>query len=73
MAGGYNEQTYVGRNAEIYGQDGFGWYTFTIDAERLFGDVKGITLRLSTNPTFTYLDGMTEAKLRSLGGFIKST
>lgn len=72
MAGGYDEQTYVGRNAEIYGADGFLWYTYTVDAARLFGDVKGITLELSKNTTFTHLLGMTEAKLRSLG-FIKST
>lgn len=65
----YDEQTltHPRERWEVYGQDGFGWYTFTEDAEAVKGRMRGVTLELSTNPTFTYLRGATRRKLVAKG------
>lgn len=71
---GYDEQTYISPRhgmIEVYGQNGYGFYTFTKDAKELIDNgVFRCQLKLSKNPTFTYLEGMTSAKLIR-AGFIK--
>ncbi len=67
---GYDERTLINNHRmEVYGQDGFGWYTYSNDAAEIVGKSEGVVLRPSTNALFTYLDGMTEAKLKRKGFF----
>lgn len=71
--GGYDESIYVrpADRAEVYGQDGHGFYTYADTAaelaERARRAGKPITLRPSKNPLFTYLDGMNRRRLTALG------
>ena len=71
MTDGYDEETYFrphgsryGPACEVYGQDGYGWYTYADDCAESFPKVK---TRPSSNSLFCYLIGMTSAKLRARG------
>lgn len=66
---GYDEKTLVNyyHGWEVYGADGYGWYTYTEYVADVVGKTKGITLRPSQNPLFTHMDGMTRAKLSNRG------
>lgn len=66
---GYDEQTLIHPqdNAEVYGQDGYGWYCDKATAAKHFPKVETTQ---SLNPVFVNLTGMTRAKL-SRRNFIK--
>ena len=69
----YNEQTRVRPrdHAEIYGQDGYGWYTYADTANELAAlaakSGKPITLRAGANPLFLHLEGVTGRRLNGWG------
>lgn len=68
----YNEETLVklsrhGRMLEVYGQDGWGWYAYRMQADAVIGRSRGIVKSPSVNGVFTRLDGMTRRKLVAKG------
>ena len=70
-AKGYNERTFISLLTdvcfEVYGDNGYRWYTATKDAKEVAALFRGVTLELSANTTWTYLVGLTSAKLRKAG------
>lgn len=65
--GCYDEQTLVEPydQLEVYGQDGFGWYTYAKDADN--ESFSKFSKTASKNPLFVYLGGCTKKKLNGLG------
>ena len=52
---------------EVYGQDGFGWYTYKSDIESSPRTFQAFEKTPSRNPIFVHLEGCTKRKLQARG------